>query len=340
MTQNLKGKVAVVTGSGQGIGRSIALELASQGAAVVTNNRQPGSTGYAIMDDNLFKSLKADQQKELLAEAQSACGDAETTAASIRQTGGQAMAYFGDVSDFKVARQLIESTVSAFGRIDILVNVVGTFALCPIWDMSEEIWDKVCAIKPKAHFNCIRHALPYMMEQKWGRIINCTSGAFKGGGLRQANYSAANAGVIGLTYAVAQEVLRYGITCNAFAPNARTRASFELTAFERAADADRGPWVYDNFKLPLANSPSPDDLAPFICYLSTDEAAAISGSVFFVGGRSISLYSESEIHSTITKYSDRWTVEELKQQVPQSLIGRFRSSTIAMNEMYVQPEQA
>lgn len=333
MGDNLKGKVAVVTGSGQGIGRAIALYMASEGAKVVTNNRKPGSTGFAIMNETLVKNLSAEKQAWLQKEAENATGDAETTAKAIREAGGEAVAFFGDVTNFEVARQLIQKAVDSFGRIDILVNVVGTFAFSPIWEMSEETWDRVCAVKPKAHFNCIRHALPFMMQQKYGRIINCTSGAFKGGGMRQANYSAANAGVVGLTYAVAQEVYRYGITCNAFAPDAFTRASFELSAFEMAAPEGQGPWVFDNFKLPLANSPSPDDLAPFICYLATEEAARISGSVFFVGGKGVSLYSEPEIISSITKYGERWTLDELKQQVPRALMRMHRSSTINMNEM-------
>ena len=144
--------------------------------------------------------------------------------------------------------------------------------------MSEETWDKVCNVKPKAYFNCIRHALPFMMQQKSGRIINCTSGAFKWGGMRQANYSAASAGVMGLTYAVAQEVATYGITCNAFAPGARTRAGFELDAYEKALPEGQGLWSQEILKLPISDSPSPDDIAPFICYLSTDDAADITGS--------------------------------------------------------------
>ncbi len=334
MSINLKNKVAIVTGSGQGIGRSIAIAMAREGASVVTNNRKPGSTGFAIMNESLVKNLSAEKKDWLRKEAETAQGDAGTTAKAIRDSGGEATAFFGDVSSFEVARQLIQTAVEKYGRIDILVNVVGTFALSPIWEMSEETYDKVCSVKPKAHFNCIRHALPFMMKQKWGRIINCTSGAFKGGGLRQANYSAANAGVVGLTYAVAQEVYQYGITCNAFAPDGLTRASFELSAYEMANSEEKGPWVFDNFKLPLANSPSPDDLAPFICYLSTDDAAGISGSVFFVGGQGVCLYSEMEIQSAITKYGGRWTVDELKQQVPMGLMRMFQSSTIRMNEMF------
>ena len=86
------------------------------------------------------------------------------------------------------------------------------------------------SIKPKAYFNCIRHALPFMIQQKWGRIINCTSTGFAGGG-DATNYAAANAGVLGLTYGAAKEVYKYGITCNAFAPGAMTRATFELKAY-------------------------------------------------------------------------------------------------------------
>ena len=333
MTQNLKDKVAVVTGSGQGIGRSIAIGMAREGAKVITNNRKPGSTGFAIMNESLVRNLNDNDRKVLRNELKAAAGDAETTAQAIRDLGGKSESFFGDISDFEVARRLIQTAVDKFGRIDILVNVAGTFAFSPIWEMSEEIWDKVCLVKPKAYFNCIRHALPYMIKQKFGRIINCTSGAFKGGGIRQANYSAANAGVVGLTYAVAQEVIQFGITCNAFAPNAKTRASFEIYAYERAQPEGQGPWVYDNYKIPLDASPNPDDLVPFICYLATGEAANISGSVFFVGGQSVHLYSESDIMNSITKQGDPWTIEELKRAVPMDLMRTHRSSTMQMYEI-------
>lgn len=335
MAKNLSGKVAVVTGSGQGIGRSIAIGMAMEGAKVVTNNRKPGSTGFAIMDDSLIQNLNEQDRELLRKESETASGDAETTAGTIRELGGEAEPFFGDTADFEVARNLIQAAVNKFGKIDILVNVVGTFSFSPIWEMGEEDWDKVCRVKPKAHFNCIRHALPYMIEQKFGRIINCTSGAFKGGGIRQAHYSAANAGVVGLTYAVAQEVIEYGITCNAFAPNARTRASFEIGAYEKAQPKEQSPWVFENFRLPLDESPAPDDLAPFICYLATDDAARISGSVFFVGGQSVNLYSESEIMSTITKHDGRWTIDDLKLAVPRDLMRMHQSSTMKMYDMLI-----
>ena len=330
MSASLKGKVAIVTGSGQGIGRVVALAMAKEGAKVVTNNRKPDSTGFAIVNDSLIHSLSEEKQEWLRREAAAAKGDAETTAKAIRDSGGEAVSFFGDVSNYEIARQLIQKAVDNFGKIDILVNVAGTFAFCPVWEATEEIWDHV-NIKPKAHFNCIRHALPFMMQQNWGRIINCASGDFRGVGIRESCYTAANAAVIGLTGAIAQELYPYGITCNAFAPNARTRASFELAAYEMANPADHGPWVDNNFKLPLANSPSAEDIGPFICYLATEEAAGISGSLFYIGGKTVGLYAEAELKSTLTKYGGRWTIEELKEQVPRALLSGYRSPAVLVS---------
>jgi 3-oxoacyl-[acyl-carrier protein] reductase len=322
MSKNLEGKVAVVAGSGQGIGRAIALQLASEGAKVVTNNRKRGSTGMAFITDDQLKALNAKDRKWLLDGMKAEVGDAETTANAIKKLGGEAIPFFGDVSKFDVARDLMQAAVDGFGKIDILVNVVGTFGFSPIWEMSEETWDHVCGIKPKAHFNCIRHALPFMMERKWGRIINCTSGAFSGSD-KHTNYATANAGVLGLTWSVAQEVYKYGITCNAFAPAARTRAAYELDSYIKVVGKENSPMGYSTVSI-MAVSPPPEDLAPFVAYLSTEEAANISGSVFFLGGNSINMYGELKMEKTLVKYGDRWTVDELKQQVPGMLRG-YRS---------------
>jgi len=312
----LKGKVAVVTGSGQGIGRAIAVGVAEEGARVVTNNRRPGSTGYAHMSEKILKSMSAEQKERLSKQLEEASGDAETTAQAIRAKGGEAVPFFGDISDFEAAKGLIQKAVDSFGRIDILVNVAGTFGFSPIWEMSEELWDKVTLTKPKGYFNCIRHAVPYMMKQKWGRIINCTSRAFLGDVLKHAEYCAANAGVVGLTRAAAKELARYGITCNAFAPFALTRASLELEAYDEAVSAEESPWMDRKFSFSLEMTPSPDDVAPLINYLASDEAANINGKIFNVGGPIISLYSEPEVAKTLVKYGGGWTLDELKQQMP------------------------
>ena len=316
----LKGKVAVVTGSGQGIGRAIALGMAGEGAKVVTNNRRRGSTGYVHLKEKVLKAMSSKQKEWLRKQQEEMAGDAETTAEAIKKMGGEAVPFFGDISDFEVARKLIQTAVDSFGRIDILANVAGTFGFSPIWEMSEELWDKVTLTKPKGYFNCIRHAVPFMMKQKWGRIINCTSRAFLGDVLKHAEYCAANAGVVGLTRAVAKELAQYGITCNAFAPFAKTRAAYELTAYDEAVSAEDSPWMDRKFRFDFEMTPSPDDIAPFINYLASDEAANINGKVFNVGGSIINLYSEPDMSKTLVKSGGRWTIDELRQQIPFAIL--------------------
>jgi len=316
----LKGKVAVVTGSGQGIGRAIAVGMAAEGARVVTNNRRPGSTGRAVVSDSVFSKMSREEKEWLARQAEEATGDAETTASEIRKMGGEAVAFFGDISDFKTAAGLIQTAVDSFGRIDILANIAGTFGFSPLWEISEELWDRVTLTKPKGYFNCIRHAVPFMMKQKWGRIINCTSRAFLGDVLKHAEYCVANAGVVGLTWAVAKEMSRYGITCNAFSPFARTRASFELEAYDKAVAEAESPWMDRKFAFPLEITPSPEDIVPFLVYLASDEAARVNGKIFSLAGSLIGLYSEPEMARTLVKYGGRWTMEELRQQVPIGLL--------------------
>lgn len=324
MGEALKGKVAVVTGSGQGIGRAIAIAMAREGARVVTNNRKRGSTGNALLNDALVNSMSAEKQKWLKEQASEANGDAETTAQAIKAQGGEAVPFFGDISDFDVAAKMIETTVDTFGRIDILVNVAGTFGFNAIWEITEGTWDRVTGTKPKGYFNAIRFAVPHMMKQKWGRILNCTSRAFLGDVLKHAEYCTANAGVVGLTKAVAKELFQYGITCNAFSPFAKTRAAYELTAYDEAVSAEKSPWMDRKFSFPLDMTPGPEYIAPFVIYLATDAAAKISGSVFNVGGNGIGLYSEPEIARSLMKSGNEpWTIEELTQQAPRGLFNDY-----------------
>lgn len=326
MGNALKGKVAVVTGSGQGVGRAIAIGLAREGARVVTNNRRPGSTGKAILTDAQLKSLDKKKGQWVEKETAAITGDAETTAQAIREAGGEAVAFFGDIVKFDVAARLIQTAVDSFGKIDILVNVAGAFGFSPIEKMTEELWDKVTLVKPKGYFNTIRHAAPHMMKQKWGRIINCTSKAFNGDIIKHAEYCAANAGVVGLTKAVAIELRSYGITCNAFSPFALTRASYELDSYSAAVDESENPWILGKPGFPLGFTPGPEYIAPFVCYLASDAAANISGSVFSLGGNGIGLYSEPEIARNLTKFDKGpWTMEELTQQVPRGLLGGYQS---------------
>jgi 3-oxoacyl-[acyl-carrier protein] reductase len=291
MGDRLKDRVAIVTGSGQGIGRAIAVALAEEGAMVVTNNRRPDTPG----------------------------GDAETTAKQITDMGGQAVPFFGSVSDFELAGKLIQAAVDKFGRLDILVNNAGTDRPHMVWNMTEEEWDICVDSFLKGTFNCTRFACGVMREQKWGRIINTTSTAWLGT-VGHCNYGAAKAGIVGLTRAVAREMGRYGVTCNAYAPTAATRftVSEEIVAgFKKRYEA--GLVTKERYE-ELTNPPNPETVTPFIVYLCTDEAADINGQVFDVTGGNIAIYSEPVKKKDINKEEGLWTVEELIELVPKVLL--------------------
>jgi NAD(P)-dependent dehydrogenase (short-subunit alcohol dehydrogenase family) len=292
----LTGKVAIVTGSGQGIGKAIAMELARDGAGVVTNSRKPGTKG----------------------------GDAESAANEIMDMHGQAMAFYGSVSDFQTAGKLIQAAVDRFGRLDILVNNAGSDAPHMIWNMTEEEWDLSLDSYLKGTFNTCRFACAIMREQKWGRIINTTSTAWLGT-VGHCNYGAAKAGVVGLTRSIAREIGRYGVTCNAYAPTASTRfsASEDIQAgFKKRYEA--GLMTKERFE-ELTNLPGPETVAPFIVYLCTDAAADINGQVFDVTGGNIAIYSEPVKKKSINKNKGTWTVDELIQLVPGVLLEGYKN---------------
>jgi len=243
--RELNGRVAVVTGSSRGLGRAIAVKLASLGAKVVVNYRSDKPAG-------------------------------EETLRLIQQAGGEAIVIQADVSVFDDAQRLIQSALDHFGRLDILVNNAGTTRDTLLVRMSEEEWDIVVDTNLKGVFNCCKAAQRSMLKQRYGRIVNITSIAGLAGNAGQTNYSAAKAGQIGFTKALAKEVGSRNITVNAIAPG---YIPTDLSATIPPDLLAKGMEL-----MPLGRPGTPEDIANAVAFLASDEGNYITGQVLSVDG--------------------------------------------------------
>lgn len=286
----LEGRIAVVSGSGQGIGKAIAVAMAQEGAKVITNNRRPGTEG----------------------------GDAETTAKEIRDAGGEAVAVFADIAKFDDAQRLIQAAVDNFGKLDILANCAGADAPRMIWNMSEEEWDRCIDSFLKGTFNCTRFAAALMREQRGGRIINMSSDAWLGT-VGHANYGAAKAGIVGFTRAVARELGRYGITCNALCPEAATRFTLAPEVVAGFKKRYESGLITKERLDELLGVPPPEYVAPIVIYLASDRSGDINGQVLRASGGEITLFSEPIRVKSIFKSEGIWSQEELSDLIPRTL---------------------
>jgi 3-oxoacyl-[acyl-carrier protein] reductase len=275
---HLKGKAAVVTGAGRGIGREVAKLLAAQGASVVVNDPGVGRGGEPTEER-----------------------PADDVVNEIRSSGGTALANYDSVADYLKAGLMIKQCVDSFGRIDILVNVAGFLRERMIWNMCH-------------------HAIKYMRQEGHGRIVNFSSDAFKGS-VGQANYSAAKAGIIGLTRSIAKEAAKYGITANAICPQADTRMTLTDAVKEnRRRKFEAGLLTkeqWERYQIPRG----PEYIAPMVVYLCLDQADYINGQVFHVEKGRINTYYFGEDHTSLCKGGDgMFTVDELIEDVPNSLM--------------------
>ena len=302
----LEGRVAIVTGSGQGVGRAIALALADQGCKVVTNNRKPGSSVYAL------EGSTPDLTDEELAKLNEMKGDAQTTADAIIAKGGEAIPCFADVSKLEDCEKIVQSAADKWGRVDILINNGASFFNSSITDFPVERFDQVVGSKLNASFYLMHYALPYMIKQGYGRIINASSNAFIGL-MGMAAYSAAACGIWALTKSAAQDLAGTGITVNAYTPLAKTRSWENAMATFRQQGIPE-EMIYAG--APASMRTGPEGMAPFLAYLCSEEAGDITGLMFNVesAGR-LSIWSESEQYNIVEKdiVSDgAWTVDELR----------------------------
>ena len=280
----LDGKVAVVTGAGRGIGRGEALLFAEEGARVVVNDLGGEWDGTGA------DTRPASQVVE------------EITAA-----GGEAVAHFEDISEPEGAASLIRLALDTWGSLDCVVNNAGILRDRMIFNMSVEEWDAVIKVHLRGHFLVTREACVHWRERAkageptQGRIVNTSSTSGILGNVGQSNYGAAKSGIASFSQIVGMEMAKYGVTCNAIAPGARTRMTErtfgDLTVPEGQFDA-------------LA----PENIAPLVAYLCTDAAAGINGQVFGVQGGTIQLYQGWTIVSDLQKDA-RWEVAEIADRV-------------------------
>jgi NAD(P)-dependent dehydrogenase (short-subunit alcohol dehydrogenase family) len=249
----LEDRVAVVTGAGRGIGRALALELARQGAKVIVNDAgvDPEGRGHDAKPANAVRR-------------------------EIEDAGGIAISNDADVSSWSGGADIVDTSLANFGRLDILVNNAGIARFRRFDQMTEEQWDAVVDVHLKGTFNCCRHAVPHMIDQGYGRIVNITSAAAQGF-VVQANYVAAKAGIIGLTFALALELADHNITVNAFAPSGFTRL---LAAMRPPADSGAPPGTEA-----AANG-------PIVAWLASEAAGHVNGQIFGWGGGKYQLFEQ------------------------------------------------
>jgi NAD(P)-dependent dehydrogenase (short-subunit alcohol dehydrogenase family) len=288
----LDGRVAIITGAGRGIGREHALLFAAEGAKVVVNDLGGAVDGTGDGDGR---------------------SPAEQVVEEIRALGGQAIANADDVADWNGGKRLVEAAVEAYGDLHVLVNNAGILRDRMLVNMTEEDWDSVIRVHLKGHFVVTRHAAAYWRERaKAGDevracVVNTSSTSGLLGNPGQANYGAAKAGIGAFTLIAAQELGRYGVRVNAIAPAARTRMT-ELT-----------PGLSDIVKRPQDEAQfdvwDPANVSPLVAYLATEDCP-LTGRVLFVQGGTVRNFQSWTMTESIDRPS-RWTIEELKAQIPE-----------------------
>ncbi|MEU6193422.1 SDR family oxidoreductase [Streptomyces sp. NPDC047061] len=283
------GRVVVVTGAGRGLGRAHALAFAAEGARVVVNDLGVGLDGVPGAGGPDGPDGPASPAQAVVAE--------------IRAAGGEAVAHGGDIATDAGAASLVAAALDAYGRLDTLVNNAGFLRDRMLVNLAEDDWDAVMRVHLKGHFLPLRHAAAHWRaETKAGRppvarIVNTSSGAGLLGSVGQGNYSAAKAGIIGLTLVAAAELARYGVQVNAIAPAARTRMTERAFAGTMAVP-DAG-----------FDAMAPENVSPLVVWLGSAASAGVTGRVFETEGGRIAVMEGWRPGPTADKGA-RWTPAE------------------------------
>jgi len=281
---SLEGKVAIVTGSGRGLGLAYARELANAGASVVINDVDAATTAEAV--------------------------------ATITADGGKAVAVVAPVGTTETAKRLVSAAVDTFDRLDILVTNAGVLRDTVLWKMTDDDFDTVIDVHLRGTFTCVREAVIHMREQgEGGRIICIGSPTGQRGNFGQTNYSAAKAGIVGMVRTWALELGRANITANAVIPVAATAMTATVPYFAAAVEAEaKGEPMPAFFRHDLGFGTT-DDVSGLITFLASDAAAEVNGQAIGVGGDRIQLWSHPE--AVATGYREGgWTHDALAAEFP------------------------
>ena len=295
MAKHLEGKVAVVTGGGRGIGREICLELARQGAKVIVNDLGGGPAGEGASNE-----------------------PADEVVTEVKKLGSEAAPVYETVATMEGGQRIIQAAVDTYGKLDILVHVAGILRDRMVFNMTGEEWDAVVAVHLKGMFTTGKHAAILFRQQRSGRMIGFSSMSGLVGNAGQANYGAAKDGIAGFIRGAARDLGKYNVTCNVIAPAASTRLTATVTDQAREARSRAGIAGVMGEGAVRPSRQDPEDIAPVVAYLCTDEAKDINGQMFFVQGGQISLVNNPYASRTMQK-TGPWTVEEIARLMPQTL---------------------